>query len=156
MQQLTWQRLALVVLVALTLAWAVTRFAANDGYTPMPVPWSVAFVSAAGAVLALLFAWPVRQYLRGKHPGLSALRAARAAVYAQAAAYAGAVLLGGFGGYGLGVAMEWAHAPRREVAISALIAAAGGLALVACGAIAEHWCRTDGTGTGGEEASGRA
>lgn len=155
MQHLTWQRLALVGLIALSLAWAVTRFAANDGYTPLPVPWSVTLVSLAGAVLALLFAWPVRQYLRGKQPGLSALRAARAAVYAQAAAYAGAVLIGGFGGYALGVAMEWSHAPRREVAISALIAAAGGLALVVCGAIAEHWCRTTGP-SDGEEAAGRA
>ncbi len=144
MHHLTWQRLALVAAVAAVLAWAITRIAASNGYTPLTIPWTVEVVSVAAAVITLAFGWQVRQYQRGKRPSLSAIRAARTVVLAQASAYAGAVLAGGYGGYGFGVALEWSHEPRREVAISALVAAASGLVLLVAGAIAEHWCRTGG------------
>ena len=142
MERITWQRLALIAVITLALGWLITRVALNGGYTPSPVPWTVPLVSVFGGVLALVFAWPVRQYQSGKRPGLDGLRAARAAVFAQACAYAGALLAGGFGGYALGVAAEWSHTPRREVAISALVAVLGGLLLLAGGLVAEHWCRT--------------
>jgi hypothetical protein len=116
--------------------------ALGDGYTPAAIPWTVPGICVIGGVLALVFAWPVRQYQQGKRPGLDGLRAARAAVFAQACAYAGTLLGGGFVGYALGVAAEWSHGPRRDVAISAAIAALAALALLAAGAIAEHWCRT--------------
>ncbi len=142
MEHLTWQRLTLIGGVTLTLAWLITRVAIGDGYTPMAVPVTLPLVCAVGGATALVFAWPVRQFQRGKRPGLDPLRAARAAVFAQACAYAGVLLASGSIGYAIGVAAQWEHGPRREVAISALIAALGGLALLAAGAIAEHWCRT--------------
>lgn len=148
MQHLTWSRLALIAAGAAVLAWAITRTALGSGYTPLPVPWSVAAVAIVAGGAALVVAWPVRQYQNGRRPGLDGLRAARAAGLALATAYAGAILGGSFGGYALGLALEWSHAPRREVAISALIAAAGGLVMVVCGSIAEHWCRTQGPGDG--------
>ena len=142
MDRVKWQRLVLIAAIALAAGWVLTRMALNGGYTPSPVPWTVPIISVLGGVLALIFAWPVRQYQQGKRPGLDGLRAARAAVFAQACAYAGVLLAGGFGGYAIGVAAEWAHEPRREVAISALIAVLGGVLLLAGGLVAEHWCRT--------------
>jgi len=142
MEHLSWQRLSIFAGVTLLLGWLVTRVALGDGYTPASIPFTVPAISVIGGVLALAFAWPVRQYQRGKRPGLDALRAARAAVFAQACAYAGVLLAGGFVGYAIGVAAEWAHGPRRDVAISALIAALGALALFVAGVVAEHWCRT--------------
>lgn len=111
----------------------------------MAVPWSVPLVCMVAGALALGSAWAVRQYVAGKRPSLDPLRAARTVVYAQACAYAGSVLGGSYGGYALAVAVEWGHAPRRAVALSALLAMAVGLLLVAAGWVAERWCRTDGT-----------
>jgi len=142
MDHLSWQRLALIAGVTLTLGWLITRVALGDGYTPTAVPWTVPTICLVGGLLALVFAWPVRQYQHGKRPNLDGLRAARAAVFAQACAYAGALMASGLAGYALGVAGTWEHGPRRDVAISALLAALGGLALLVCGAVAERWCRT--------------
>lgn len=142
MEHLSWQRLALIAGVTLALGWLITRVALGDGYTPSSVPWTVPAICLLGGALALVFAWPVRQYQQGKRPGLDGLRAARAAVFAQACAYAGVLMASGLAGYALGVAGEWQHGPRRDVAISALICALGGVVLLACGAIAEDWCRT--------------
>lgn len=142
MEHLTWQRLALIALITLALSWLITRVAIGDGYTPSSIPWTLPAICVLGAALALVFAWPVRQYQRGKNPGLDALRAARAAVFAQASAYAGVLLASGLVGYALGLAGDWSHGPRREVAISALIAALGALLLTIGGLVAEHWCRT--------------
>lgn len=142
MEHLTWQRLSIIAVVTGILAWLVCRLAVGNGYTPTPVPWTMPIVCLIGGVLALVIAWPVRQYQRGKHPGLDGLRAARAAVFAQACAYAGVLLGAGFLGYALALADMWNHGPRRDVAISALIAALGAVLLLIGGLIAEHWCRT--------------
>ncbi len=143
MAPLSWTRLALIAGALGLIAWVLTRTMLTSGHSPLAVPWTVLAVSLAGAGLALAFAWSVRQYRRGKNPGLSALRAARTAVYAQASAYAGAIIAGAYAGYGFAIALEWSHEPRREVALSALVAAAGGLALTVAGLVAEHWCRAD-------------
>jgi hypothetical protein len=144
MPYLTWQRLTLVAVITGALAWLITRLAAARGFTPLPVPWSAMIAAGIGAGVALWLAWTVRQYQRGDRPGLDALRAARTAVLAQAAAYAGALLTGGYGGYALGLAIEWQHAPRREVAVSALIGVLSGVVLLVAGIVAERWCRTGG------------
>ena len=142
MEHLTWQRLALVAAATFALAWLITRVALGNGYTPATIPWTLPVICIVGGVLSLVFAWPVRQFQRGKNPGLDGLRAARAAVFAQACAYAGVLLGGGLLGYALGVGGDWSHGPRREVAITALLAAAGAAVLLIAGLIAEHWCRT--------------
>ena len=143
MNPLSWSRLALIGAVMAAVAWGLTRLLVTSGHTPLAVPWTVLLVAFAGGVLALGFGWSVRQYRKGRNPGLSPLRAARTVVYAQACAYAGVIIAGGYGGYGLALSLEWSHAPRRDVAISAFLAALGGLALAVAGAVAEHWCRDD-------------
>ncbi len=139
-------RIRLVVLAAImgVVSWGVSRTAVNSGASPMSVPWTVIAIAVALAGVVVWLGWTVRQYRRGKNPGLSGLRAARTAVFAQAAAYTGAIMTGAFGGYGLAIAVEWSHGPRRDVAISAFIAAAGGLVVVVGALLAEHWCKDDG------------
>ncbi|WP_062516196.1 DUF3180 domain-containing protein [Demequina gelatinilytica] len=136
-------RTRLVVLAAVMglVAWAIARMAVASGSTPLAVPWTVLVVAGLVGVLVLWLGWAVRQYRRGKNPGLSGLRAARTAVLAQACAYTGSIIAGTFAGYGLAIALEWSHAPRREVAISAFVAVLGGLVLVVAALIAEHWCK---------------
>jgi len=142
MEHLSWQRLALVAGITLLLAFLLTRFVIDGGGTPLAIPLTLPAICVLGGLGALWFAWPVRQYQKGKNPGIDALRAARAAVFAQACAYAGTLLTAGLLGYALGVAGEWAHGPRRDIAVGAVIAALGAALLLAAGAVAEHWCRT--------------
>lgn len=143
MSYLTWQRLILVGLSALALAWVVTRSMINAGATPAPVPWTVHVVQLTAGAVALWFGWQVRAYLKGNKPDLDGLRAARTAVYAQACAYVGAILTGAYGGYAMGLADMWGHEPRREVIVSALLGAASAFLLLVAGVIAENWCRND-------------
>ncbi|WP_430868354.1 DUF3180 domain-containing protein [Demequina aurantiaca] len=143
MTHLTWRRIVLVMAGVGAVAWIAARIGLSRGATPVSVPWTVAVVCLALAGVALVLAWAVRQYKRGKRPNLSGLRAARTAAFAQASAYAGAVVAGVYGGYAAALVDMWAHAPRRETAISALIAVLGGLALLGAGVLAEHWCKTD-------------
>ncbi len=143
MTPLTVQRLTLIVSVTAVLMWVLSRLMQNQGVTPSLVPWTAVAVSIVAGGLALWWAWSVRQYLRGNKPSLNPLKAARIVVFAQAAAYGGAILMGAYGGYALSLLDQWGHAPRREVAISALIAAASGLVLLVAGWVAERWCRID-------------
>ncbi|MDE0573674.1 DUF3180 domain-containing protein [Demequina sp. B12] len=141
MQVLTWQRLTLVGLVSLALVWLGIRLWDSSGSTPPHVPWSASVIALVAGGVALWLGWQVRRFLKGKRPDLSPLRAARTAVYAQACALVGVVLAGGYGGFALGLLDGWSHTPRREVIVSALIAAGSALVLMAAGVVAERWCR---------------
>ncbi|WP_062292667.1 DUF3180 domain-containing protein [Demequina phytophila] len=152
MEPLNRARLGVLAVIVGAVAWGVSLTAVNSGASPMAVPWTVAAIAVGVGLVALWLGWGVRQYRRGKNPGLSGLRAARTAVFAQACAYTGTILAGAFAGYGLAIALEWSHAPRREVAISALIAALGGLAMVVAALIAEHWCKDDSSSEEGKQA----
>jgi H+/Cl- antiporter ClcA len=140
---LSWRRLALVGAVAALAGWLITRIVVSRGATPLAVPWTVGLVCLIASATALVLAWSVRQYKRGNRPSLSGLNAARIAVFSQACAYAGAAVAGAYGGYAIALLDTWEHAPRRETAVSAMIAALAGLILLVAGVIAEHWCRTD-------------
>lgn len=144
MAPLTWRRLGLTFALTAIAAWLGTRLWLGAGAQPMDVPWTVAAVCVVAAAMALVWGWTVRQYVRGDRPGLDALKAARIAVYAQACGLAGAATAGLFGGYALVWVAYWSHAPRREAAIAALVAALGGLALSLAGVVAERWCRYGG------------
>lgn len=143
MTHLNWRRIGLVVVVAGLAGWLISRVAVSRGATPLGVPWTVELVCVVAATAALVLAWAVRQYKHGSRPNLDGLRAARTVVFAQACAYAGAAVAGVYGGYAISLLDSWQHAPRRETAISALIAVLGGLILLTAGVIAEHWCKTD-------------
>ncbi len=143
MTPLTWQRLALAAGAAAAVAWLVSIVMADRGNSPMPLPWTLTVVTLTLAAVSLGAGWEVREFVRGKKPGLNALRAARIAVLAQASAFTGALVAGACGGYALALAVDWSHAPRREVAITAVIAMLGGVALMVAAWIAERWCRVD-------------
>lgn len=143
MSYLTWQRLTLIGVSALALAWLITEAMKRSGATPATVPWTVHVVALAAAAVAIWLGWQVRAYLNGDKPDLDGLRAARTAVYAQACAYVGAILTGAYGGYALGLVEMWTHEPRREVIVSALLGGASALVLLVAGVVAENWCRND-------------
>ena len=140
MSRLTWWRVTLAAGVAAVLGWLVGMVLDRSGSTPSTVPWTVAPLLLVFGAVALAFGWRVREYRAGKRPSLDPLEAARTAMFAQAAAYCGAVVFGGYLGYGLAFVQYWSHEPRREIVVSAIIAA--GAAAILCGAgwVAERWC----------------
>lgn len=144
MARLTWQRISAVAVGLGFLSWGVNVLVLDAGWSPLPVPWTVPVVVLAAAVATLYLGWTVRQFRAGKRPGLDPFRAAKTAMFAQAAALTGAALIGVYGGCAAALAAEWGHSPRRHLAIVALIAAAASGVLLAAGWIAERWCSTSG------------
>lgn len=141
MKHLTWTRLAALGGGALAVGWLVSMLALNSGRVPVAVPFTMTVVCLVGGAVSLALGWTVRAYKKGDRPHLDAGRAVATAAYAQACAYAGAVLAGGLVGYAL--ALDWGHGPRRSIAIEALVSALAALALLVAGVVAERWCRTE-------------
>jgi len=142
---LNWRVLAGALLIAAVVGAAGSFLALRGGAAPIHLPWSTLVVGIGLGGLALVMAWPIRQLKKGKRRRIDSARAVRTAMLAQASAYAGALLAGMYGGYGLVLLRDWSHEPRREAAIAAGMAALGGLIMLASGVVAEWWCRiTDG------------
>ena len=141
MRPLKWRVLASVFLIATAVGAAGSILALRGGAAPAHVPWTTLLVGISLGAVALGMAWPVRQVKRGKRKSIEPVRAVRAAMLAQASAYAGALLGGIYGGFALILLRDWAHEPRRDAAIAAGLAALGGLIMLVAGVIAEWWCR---------------
>lgn len=124
------------------LAFVALRVVESRGGTLLPVPpiaWIAVLVIAT--VVGLL-AWNVRQYVRGKRPDFDVLLAARTVVLASASAYTGALLFGWYAAQVLVVvtAGDLDIAGRRDVAVTAGIAAVTAVVLAVVGLVAERWC----------------
>lgn len=151
MFRLTWLAVLAVAAVGALGGVGAALWLDRSGRTPPVMPWTVPAVLLIAAAVALRLGWLVRLYRLGKRPSLDALQAARTAMYAQAAAYIGAVLAGGYGGYALVLTADWGHEPRRDTALAAGVAALVAVGLCAAGWIAERWCDAgpDDEGRGG-------
>ena len=146
MRPLKWRVLAAALLIATVIGAGGAFLALRGGAAPIKLPWTTLIIGIALGGVALVMAWPIRQLKRGKRGRVDPTRAVRTAMLAQASAYAGALLGGMYGGFALVLTRDWTHAPRREAAIAAGLAALGGLIMLAAGVVAEWWCRiTDGT-----------
>ncbi|WNM24926.1 DUF3180 family protein [Demequina capsici] len=146
MTPLTWRRLALWVGVSVLLAWGAAALLLARGQAPVAVPLSLPIGCLIAGGIAIAWGWTVRAYQRGHRHHVDPMKALRTVAFAQACAYSGAVLGGGLGGYALALTAYWDHAPRRSIAIEALIAAAAAVAMLVAGVIAERWCRIDDDG----------
>jgi hypothetical protein len=74
---------------------------------------------------------------------MSPFKAAKTAMFAQAAALTGAALIGLYGGYAAALAGDWGHLPRRTLIVTALLALLASVVLCAAGWVAERWCALD-------------
>ncbi len=159
MRRTPWPRVLAVAVVAAAVAYAVLRVVESRGGTLLPVPaiaWLVVLLIAG--VVAVL-GWNVRQYTRGHRPDTDVLVAARTVVLATASAYTGALLAGWYAAQVLLTLPDLDIAGRRDVAVSAGIAAVAAIALAVVGLVAERWCEVppgddDEDGPGASAASG--
>jgi len=140
MRRTPWSRLLIVALLSTAVAAAGLRIAESRGATLLPVPpvaW-LAVLLIAAVVLGL--GWNVRQYTRGKRPGLDVLLAARTVVLATASTYTGALLTGWYAAQVLLTLGDLQIAGRRDVAISAAVAVGAAVLLAVVGLVVERWC----------------
>lgn len=156
MKPLRWPLLASFAAGSALVFGVLSALTLDRGTTPARVPWTTLIVGIVLSALVLWAAWSVRQFKLGKRKRLDPTRAMRTAMLAQACAYAGALLLGAYGGYAVALARDWSQEPRKELAIGAAIAALGGAVMIAAGGVAEWWCRIrpgdeDDAGTAGVE-----
>jgi hypothetical protein len=133
-------RLVAVAVLSAAVAAAGLRIAESQGLTLLPVPALAWLVILLIAAVVLGLGWNVRQYTRGKRPGLDLLIAARTVVLATASAYTGALLAGWYVAQVLVTLGDLQISVRREVAIAAGIAAGAAIALAIVGLIVERWC----------------
>ncbi len=151
------RRVLAVAVVTTAAATAVLRVVESRGGTLLAVPvvaWVVVLV-IAGLVGAL--GWNVRQYTAGRRPELDMLLAARTVVLATASAYTGALLTGWYAAQVLVVLGDLDIPGRRDVAVTAGVAAGAAIVLVAVGLVVERWCEVpppDDDEGGGAAASG--
>lgn len=143
MTLLTWRGLALWGVPTLLLAWGAAALLLDRGNPPFAVPVSLPIGCLIAGGIAVAWGWTVRAYRKGDRGPIDSMKAVRTAAFAQACAYSGAVLAGAMGGYVLGLLAYWDHAPRRAIAIQAMIAAGASIAMLIAGVVAERWCRID-------------
>lgn len=140
MRRTPWTRLLLVAVVAAVVGVAVLRIVESRGVTLLPVPLLACAVVLLIAAVVLAMGWAVRQYTRGKRPGLDPLMAARTVVLATAAAYTGAVLSGWYAAQAIAVAGDLHIDARRDIAMSAGAALLCTVVLAVVGLVVERWC----------------
>lgn len=136
-----WPRLVLVAVLAAVGSYGLLRLVEGRGATVLPpsiLSWVVVLAIALGVGIA---GWNVRQFLRGKRPGLDPLLAARTVVLATAASYTGALLGGWYAGHVLLVLRDLAIDGRRDVAAAASVALLASVVLAVTGLVVERWCR---------------
>jgi hypothetical protein len=133
--------LVLVAVGATALGWLVVRVLASRGVVLPAVPWAMVAVLVLIAAVVLAMGWSVRQYLRGEHPTLDPLRAARTAVLAKASCYTGALLAGWYAAQVLDVLGDLGIESQRDRALAAGLAVLGAVVLAAVGLVVEWFCR---------------
>lgn len=159
MGRTSWSRLLATAVVSTAVSFTLLRLSETRGGTVLPVPLlSCVVVLLIAAVVASL-GWSVRQYTRGKRPGMDVLVAARTVVLAKASAYTGALLTGWYAGHALLALGDLQIEARRDLAVSGAVAVVCTLLLTVVGLVVERWCEVPGDdederGPGGSTAQG--
>lgn len=141
MQRTRATTLVLVVVLSTAVGWSVVRVLSSRGVILPAVPWLMVAVLLLIAAVVLAMGLSVRQYLRGKHPTLDPMRAARTAVLAKASCYTGALLAGWYAAQVLAVLGDLGIESQRQRAITAGLAVLGAAVLAVVGLVVERICR---------------
>lgn len=137
-------RLRSVLLLAAAVGvvgWVVLDARESAGGAALPTPWTAAVAIALLAVAVVVSGWEVRRWITGRRERLlDPLVAARIAVLAKAAAYAGGAFTGWYLAQAV-VVLPDLVGDRRTRLIIALVSALASVGLAAAGLVAQQWCR---------------
>ncbi len=140
MRRTPWPRLVLLAGAVAVVSAALLHALEGRGVILVAPPVLASVVMLGIAAVIARLGWNVRQYVRGKRPGLDPLLAARTVVLATAAAYTGAILTGWYSGHVLVVLTRLGHPPLRDFAVEAGVCALSAVVLAVVGLVAERWC----------------
>ena len=140
MRRTPWPRLVLLAGAVAVVSAALLHALEGRGVILVAPPVLAAVVMLGIAAVIARLGWNVRQFVRGKRPGLDPLLAARTVVLATAAAYTGAILTGWYSGHVLVVLSRLGHPPLRDFAVGAGVCALSAVVLAVVGLVAERWC----------------
>ncbi|WP_273652405.1 DUF3180 domain-containing protein [Cellulomonas fimi] len=141
MQATRWTTLLALAAGVAAVTWIALDALSDRGTSTPSVPWLVAAVEVVIAGVVLSMGWAVRQFLRGKRPGLDPIRAARTAVLAKASCYTGALLAGWYGGQALSLVTDLSVPGNGGRAAAAAVATGGAVVLAVVGLVVERFCR---------------
>ncbi len=140
MRRTPWPRLVLLAGAVAVVSATLLHTLEGRGVILVAPPVLAALVMLGIAAVIARLGWNVRQFVRGKRPGLDPLLAARTVVLATAAAYTGAILTGWYSGHVLVVLSRLGHPPLRDFAVGAGVCALSAVVLAVVGLVAERWC----------------
>ncbi|NTW39536.1 MAG: DUF3180 domain-containing protein [Cellulomonadaceae bacterium] len=140
MRRTPWPRLVAVAAVATVVSYGLLRIAESRGAALLPPPLLSSAVVLLIAAVVVSLGWAVRQFTRGKRPGMDPLVAARTVVLATASAYTGALLTGWYAAQVLAVVGDLEIDSRRDVAVAAGLALLCTVVLSVVGLVVERWC----------------
>jgi hypothetical protein len=143
MRATTWRLLVAIALLSGLLSWGLLR-AWTNGVGALPdVPWPTAVVIAVFGTAVLASALLLRPRIRRKegHRPLEPLVAARYAVLSLASSRAGALFVGGYGGFLALALSDLTIDYRRHVALVSGLCVLASCVLVAGGLVLERTCR---------------
>ena len=139
--------LILITLVTGLLSWGGSRLWNSVGTLP-GVPAAAPIVLAIIAVVLVATAVSLRSRLRAQRErvpgakGVDPLAAARSVVLGQASALVAALVTGVYGGMGVFLGSMWDSVPGRHgQVVTAGLAVAAGIAVIAAGLWIQHICR---------------
>lgn len=143
MKATTWRLIVGIAVVSGVVSWAVLRVWTNGRGALPEVPWPTAVVIALFGVSVLFSAVLLRPRIRRKegHRPVEPIVVARFGVLSLASTRAGALFIGGYGGFLATALTDLTIDYRRHIAIvSGLCVLAAGV-LVAAGLVLERSCR---------------
>jgi hypothetical protein len=127
--------------IGLVLGWSIVPVLARVRGTVPSVPWSTVLVLAGMALILLVAAWLTYRTIHRRHERVDPRRAVNLLVLAKASAMTGALLLGGYVGFGAHfVASMDIPLPQQRVIHSAIAAFCAALLCVG-GLLLERACR---------------
>jgi hypothetical protein len=133
--------LLLVTVATGCVGWVALTWWTRGGHLPLPLPWTAVAGAAALAVVVVVAGLPVRRWVRGERERpLDPLLAARTVVFAKAAAYGGAALVGWYAAQGL-VLLPDLVGDRRGRFVLAVLAALCSVGVAVAGLVVQRWCR---------------
>lgn len=128
--------------LAAVLTWSGLRIWVATGGTEPELFWRTTLTIGLLAVAVFGIGWPVRQWVAGdKSRRIDALRAARTAVLAKAATFAGTLLVGFSAGFAADLLPTVEIAARRSQLLVALADLVVSALLLVAGLVVERWCR---------------
>jgi len=140
-QPTKWSTIAVTVVVSGVVAWAGLDLTASRAARFTQVPWTVPAALVVVAVVVVLLAWPVRQYVKGKRRQVDRLRAATVVALGKACTLAGSALSGLYGAVTLTLMAKVIDGAPGRWAWQAGAALLGAIVLTVGGRLTEWFCQ---------------